>query len=172
MTWLFIQADFFTHDTQYTLFHYRPIEKPSKKQSQSSKATVAPSVPPCSCGASRVFEMQILPSLLHILKVDQYADASNTTGVEAALTLGGMNFGNIAIYTCSNACGASDEACVLVQQSVDDCQLPPSYARLPAATAPVVIDENTQFDVDEPLENEEEDGEDMTDDDDMDDDCA
>jgi Programmed cell death protein 2, C-terminal putative domain len=122
-----------------------------------------------------VFEMQILPSLLHVLAVDKYAPPV-TTGTNIAgarIAQGGMNFGNIAIYTCSKACDASDSALAVVQESVDDCELPVDYK--PSASmaqahdpfAPVVIDENAQFDVDEDF-GDEDDGDYG---DDFDDDC-
>jgi Programmed cell death protein 2, C-terminal putative domain len=77
-------------------------------------------VPLCSCGRKRVFEVQILPTLLHILEVDRYATTSETAGWEQSYQDGGMNWGNIAIFSCPAACSASDTEFVIVQASVDD----------------------------------------------------
>jgi hypothetical protein len=89
-----------------------------KKQSPSSPNLI----PPCSCGAERVFETQLLPSLLHVLEVDKHAPkqvgstSTAASGLGAAYEQGGMNWGNIAIYSCPNVCAAEQEF-VVVQDS-------------------------------------------------------
>lgn len=137
-------------------------------------------IPPCPCGAPRVFEMQLLPSLLHVLKVDEYApDVGNMEDARSAVwQQGGMNWGNIAIYTCSEGCGSEQGGFAVVQQSVDEL---PGPARIPMRTAadtePVIIAEGTTFHDDDDDEDYDDDGvagdEDMDEDDDDDnnDDC-
>ena len=52
--------------------------------------------PPCErCGAKRGFEMQVMPQLLHFLKVED----RNRKPQEA------LDFGTIAVYTCTASCG-------------------------------------------------------------------
>lgn len=129
------------------------------KTPQKTFATEKP-IPACGCGSRRRFEVQLLPSLLHVLDVDKHAKASVTekksTGstIEDLFSGGGMNWGNIAVYTCSNANCAANEAprdeYVVVQASVEGQASPGSD--LSAATRrqlhsyePVVIAEGTDF---------------------------
>jgi hypothetical protein len=78
-----------------------------------------------------------LPSILHVLDVDRYAppppptaaaeaaaDADKTacTNYYATAESGGMDFGNIAIYTCSAGCCSGQDEYVVVQDSVDRLQ--------------------------------------------------
>jgi hypothetical protein len=92
------------------------IPEQKKKQPTSNPNLI----PPCACGAERVFETQLLSSLLHVLEVDKHAPAdvggSTASGLGAAYEQGGMNWGNIAIYSCPNVCAAEQEF-VVVQDS-------------------------------------------------------
>ncbi|GKZ00005.1 hypothetical protein MPSEU_000953900 [Mayamaea pseudoterrestris] len=143
----------------------------------SNKKGTVQEIPPCSCGASRVFEFQILPSLLHVLEVDKHADtpADNTsnvplTGLQAAFAQSGMNFGNIAVYTCSKACDGNAAEYVVLQDSVDEA--PRQRMAAAGENEAVVIAEGTQFeDVDDDAsdamnDNDEDDGDFDVDDDD------
>ena len=77
-------------------------------------------VPACQCGAHRSFECQLLPSLLHVLEVDKYAeDTQNASAGIGYLLSNGMNWGSVAVYTCANSCSASSEELLVVQESVD-----------------------------------------------------
>jgi hypothetical protein len=98
------------------------------------------SIPTCTCGASRVFEVQLLPSLLHVLQVDKYADATST-GLDAAYEQGGMDWGNIAIYSCPNACSA-DEEYVVIQGSDER----PTQNSAFQGDTDVLIPEDSKFD--------------------------
>jgi hypothetical protein len=143
-------------------------KKNSRQQQQRSKLLgVEKPVPPCSaCGASLVFELQLLPTLLHVLEVEKYSTSNKNgekTDLSTAYELGGMNWGNIAIYSCPSACGVTErpdgpaeEYCV-VQDSVDErpAQQPTQIVRGDV----VVIDEGTTFDDDEDGDDEEEDKE-------------
>ena len=52
--------------------------------------------PPCElCGAKRGFELQVMPQLLHFLKVEDRNQKPQTA----------LDFGTIAIYTCTASCG-------------------------------------------------------------------
>jgi len=143
---------------------YRPIAsrkeqqnvKPSKKKSKSKTITVEKSIPHCNCGAPRVFEMQVLPSILHVLEVDKYAtgDGSIRSGLDAAYAEGGMDFGNIAIYSCSAACSSAEEEYVVVQDSLDDR---PTQPRHVMSDEFVVIQEDATFDDNDDDNDEDED---------------
>lgn len=70
-----------------------------------------------------------MPSLLYVLDVDKYHNKTNINNsntkddqyLEKVLNKneGGMNWGVIAIYSCSNSCNQSLEEYVIVQESVD-----------------------------------------------------
>ena len=67
----------------------------------------------------------------------------------------GMNFGSIAVYTCSNAACSSDskEAAVVIQKSVDDLperKQQASEIELPPATEAVMedLDDDDEFELD------------------------
>lgn len=111
----------------------------AKKQNAARNRNVVPLIPPCRCGAPRVFEVQILPSLLHVLEVDK---ASTSPGDDlGSLYNNGMNWGNICIYSCPRACQQSDSEFVVVQESVDE---KPAEARQ-ATQDVVVIQEDSKF---------------------------
>jgi Programmed cell death protein 2, C-terminal putative domain len=55
---------------------------------------------PCPCGSRRVFEMQILSTSLHYLKVDEAVPEEQTEA--------GMNWAAAAAYTCENDCITTD----------------------------------------------------------------
>lgn len=52
-------------------------------------------IPPCSCGAKRTFEFQVMPQLLNSLGVD-------STGAS-------IDWGTVAVYTCSVSCDQGDQ---------------------------------------------------------------
>ncbi|XP_026234662.1 programmed cell death protein 2 [Anabas testudineus] len=54
-------------------------------------------IPPCTCGAKRVFEFQVMPQLLNSLCVD-------STGAS-------IDWGTVAVYTCSDSCNHDDQYC-------------------------------------------------------------
>ena len=135
----------------------------------SKSATVAPTIPPCSgCGATRIFEFQLVPQLLHVLAVDRVAatrtptsatttTTNNNNNWEAAYGAGGgMNWGNLAVYSCPNAgCVASNQEYVVVQESLDE-----SPMMQPQPRGDVFIRDDAKFDDD--------DDDEIDDDDDMD----
>ncbi|XP_077419585.1 programmed cell death protein 2 [Vanacampus margaritifer] len=54
-------------------------------------------IPACTCGAKRTFEFQVMPQLLNSLRVD-------STGAS-------IDWGTLAIYTCSVSCNQGDQYC-------------------------------------------------------------
>ncbi|XP_015241960.1 PREDICTED: programmed cell death protein 2 [Cyprinodon variegatus] len=54
-------------------------------------------IPPCICGAKRTFEFQVMPQLLNSLYVD-------STGAS-------IDWGTVAVYTCSASCNHGDQYC-------------------------------------------------------------
>ncbi|XP_041843177.1 programmed cell death protein 2 [Melanotaenia boesemani] len=54
-------------------------------------------IPPCTCGAKRMFEFQVMPQLLNCLPVD-------STGAS-------IDWGTLAVYTCSASCSHGDQYC-------------------------------------------------------------
>jgi len=85
-------------------------------------------IPPCdNCGAPRLFEIQIMPQILSYVLQGLKATVSATgpAGIEGV----DLDFGTLAIYTCSKSCiekstyeGASPyiEECVWVQPASED----------------------------------------------------
>lgn len=119
--------------------------KSMKGQDESSEE-----IPPCGCGAPRRFECQVLPSVLHVLNVDKYANKTKTDAAQLNewYSTGGMDFGSIAVYTCSNpeTCTLSEEF-VVVQDTAEEQPTMPAGGLRDAGD--VVVDENTKFDQDE-----------------------
>lgn len=56
-----------------------------------------PDIPPCTCSAKRTFEFQVMPQLLNSLSVD-------STGAS-------IDWGTLAVYTCSVSCNHDDQYC-------------------------------------------------------------
>lgn len=81
-------------------------------------------IPRCPCGSEREFEFQILPSVLHILAVDDHTKIKNDEkhSIEWMLSKsnGGMNWGTITVYSCAKSCNDYREEYVIVQESNDD----------------------------------------------------
>ncbi|XP_053720590.1 programmed cell death protein 2 isoform X2 [Synchiropus splendidus] len=54
-------------------------------------------IPPCTCGARRTFEFQVMPQLLNSLRVD-------STGAS-------VDWGTLAVFTCADSCNHDDQYC-------------------------------------------------------------
>ena len=108
-----------------------PLQKPQSnihKSNQQSKKeySALPVVPTCDCGAERVFEFQILPSVLHVLDVDKYVSCGHnqkSDGLIELISSGGMNWGVISVYSCPESCDKSREEFVIVQDAVSDAPI-------------------------------------------------
>lgn len=113
---------------------------PSRGKSRSG--TLHP-IPPGPSGEQRVFLFQLLPSLLHVLQVDSTGSHGS---LDVAFAQGGMNWGNIAVYTSSSpASERYTEDYVVVQESVDGT---PTLNQPIGSTEPVVIADGTDFGAD------------------------
>ena len=81
--------------------------------------------PACMCGAPRCFELQLMPGLLFMLRVDTFAPREVEPGGGGdgedlkALGLGGMDWGVLTVWSCSDSCDASCEEIAIVQPSED-----------------------------------------------------
>jgi len=95
----------------------------AKQKLNTSKFSALPDVPPCACGAKRLFEFQLLPSILHKLEVDSHVrDGEACSDMMDLISSGGMNWGNVAIFSCSESCEENREEFIVVQESVSDTQ--------------------------------------------------
>lgn len=87
------------------------------------------SLPICpACGTKCSFEMQLLPSLLHVLEVDRFSSPEKgaedgTSGIGELLS-NGMNWGSVAVFTCPNGSCGSMEGALVIQSGVDENPLP------------------------------------------------
>eukprot|EP01062_Namystynia_karyoxenos_P076726 TRINITY_DN7578_c0_g1_i1.p1 TRINITY_DN7578_c0_g1~~TRINITY_DN7578_c0_g1_i1.p1 ORF type:complete len:448 (+),score=150.37 TRINITY_DN7578_c0_g1_i1:74-1345(+) len=52
-------------------------------------------IPPCACGAQRAFELQLLPTVVWVVKADSHLKPNRQLGDE------GLDFGTATIYTCT-----------------------------------------------------------------------
>ena len=95
----------------------------AKQKPRTSKFSALPDVPKCACGAKRWFEFQLLPSILHKLEVDSQVGVGEACNdMMELIEAGGMNWGNVAIFSCSNSCEQFREEFIIVQESVSDTQ--------------------------------------------------
>jgi hypothetical protein len=127
-----------------------PIGSNTNK-SRKTKGTRASeqTIPPGPLGQPRRFAFQLLPSLLDVLQVDR---GTSFETLDSAFTQGGMNWGNIAVYTsCSQASDVSTEEYVVVQDSVEGM---PAQNRQTSSMEPLVIADGTDFDDDSGEEDE------------------
>lgn len=95
------------------------IPSTSKEKGQLWQAPI------CKCGKACTFEMQLLPSLLHVLEVDKFA--GNKAGKKDNSAVGfsemlstGMNWGSLAVFTCREEGCSNTEGGLVVQESVDE----------------------------------------------------
>ena len=105
-----------------------PLTQKGKRGGQSRDLSF-PNVPFCKCGARREFECQLMPSILHTVNVDKYARKSlkytrrskngNDLDIILSKNVGGMNWGTIAVYSCSDSCDCEREEFIVVQESAD-----------------------------------------------------
>lgn len=119
-------------------------------------------IPTCvTCGTQCYFEMQLLPSLLHVLGVDQFSsdeekmteDGKSVSGIGALLSRG-MNWGSVAVFTCPSASCQSPEGYLVIQAAVDENPLPvgsPGMDFTPTMAIVEDMDDDAEF---EPYTNE------------------
>ncbi|KAJ3356045.1 programmed cell death protein [Allomyces javanicus] len=80
------------------------------------KAGKPGAVPKCArCGSARVFECQLMSTLLSVLPVEQYAAKAAGTGpvdekAHPSTWYSGMEFGTVLVYTCGKNCAVGAEA--------------------------------------------------------------
>ena len=79
-------------------------------------------IPSCSsCGKKRIFELQLMPALVLLLKIDSEGNKTNTTPSDGGdihiftshtnlnnLKSDSIEFGTVFIYTCSQECWSEE----------------------------------------------------------------
>jgi pre-rRNA-processing protein TSR4 len=106
-------------------------------------------VPSCAkCGSQCSFEMQLLPSILHILQVDDMAVQNNKMRI-GDLLRSGINWGSVAVFTCPNPSCDSTVGHLVVQASVDE-DLEPNDVGMDRDLAPTMavvqdMDDDDEF---------------------------
>ena len=108
-------------------------------------------IPSCAkCGTSLSFEMQLLPSLLHVLKVDEYSQQEGSMRI-GDLLRSGINWGSVAVFTCPETSCDCNEGCLVVQASVDeDPEMPLHETGVDRSLAPTMavledMDDDAEF---------------------------
>eukprot|EP00986_Skeletonema_menzelii_P018552 scaffold26656_cov149-Skeletonema_menzelii.AAC.17 len=102
-----------------------PVTDGKRKHQKAKKNTKGitapfPSIPSCACGSERVFEFQLLPCLLHVLDVDSVrSNSDDGKDITDLTSIGGMNWGSIAVYSCPESCDESREEFLIVQYEDD-----------------------------------------------------
>jgi len=69
-----------------------------------------------SCGAKRVFEMQLLPTLLHFLKCDRSGGDATGAG-DAVLNHPLVDFGTVLVFSCEKSCW-NEESPKLMKETI------------------------------------------------------
>ncbi|XP_028405907.1 programmed cell death protein 2-like [Dendronephthya gigantea] len=75
------------------------------------------SIPSCNaCGGKRVFELQLMPALVSLLRVETQDQGTNTrdnqdTDLYRNWSSECIEFGTVFVYTCSQGCWSEDERC-------------------------------------------------------------
>jgi Programmed cell death protein 2, C-terminal putative domain len=127
-------------------------------------------ISPCAtCNSPLQFELQLLPSLLHALRVDDHVVTTNDDNTSLPQ---GMDWGNIAVYTCSNSSCVSEHAYCIVQDSIDGHAYAHARARQfqPAIMEEVPPSSSDAVPIDDEMDGEE-DGIIAEDDEEDDDEC-
>ena len=82
-----------TFDQNFDIFRYQRKAEPLWISTQN--VPQESDIPDCPyCGSKRVFEFQIMPQLLHELKLDS----------QGSLDQASVDWGILAIYTCEQSC--------------------------------------------------------------------
>ena len=124
-------------------------QKTQKGGKQKVESPPFPHVNPCSCGRDRIFEFEVLPSILFALNVDIHAktypqsssqgnsnstaESSEDSDMEQKMNGGGMDWGALAVYSCPDSCESSREEFVVAQSSVDGTPTRREFTSIPAA---------------------------------------
>lgn len=62
-------------------------------------------VPPCSiCGSPRVFELQLMPSMIHLLKTELHAPKGDNQKQSWSDPSDGMEWSTVLVYSCEEDC--------------------------------------------------------------------
>ena len=94
--------------------------------------------------------MQLLPSLLHVLKVDEYSQQEGSMRI-GDLLRSGINWGSVAVFTCPETSCDCNEGCLVVQASVDeDPEMPLHETGVDRSLAPTMavledMDDDAEF---------------------------
>ena len=122
-------------------------EQKTQKSGKQKSESPFPHVEPCSCGRERIFEFEVLPSVLFALIVDIHAktypqsslqgtsdstaETSADGGMEQKMNGGGMDWGALAVYSCPDSCDSSREEFVVAQSSVDGTPTRREFTSIP-----------------------------------------
>jgi len=98
-----------------------PVTKPDFKVVHVPKRTYNPSIPPCPvCKSRRVFECQLMPNLINVLKSTREDTLKNLTDEERRKTFErlfkvrsgeekwGMEWGTCLVFSCEKDCSVDD----------------------------------------------------------------
>ena len=66
-----------------------------------------PTIPRCACGSDRVFEVQLLPTLLSFVNLEDET-------LDLAQLKDDKEWSSIFIYTCSNHCDHQEEVVIVL----------------------------------------------------------
>lgn len=86
----------------------RSIAYPDGSPLFPSEQTIS-EVPRCACGAKRVFEVQLLPTLLSFVDLDEEVDLAQLRDSK--------EWSSVLIYTCEDSCDGEEESVVVLVSS-------------------------------------------------------
>ncbi len=114
---LFIDFQARTSYNPEQVIRYIPYHRRQRALASEGKPAPAPlwanikrrlptkAVPPCACGAARVFEFQIMPQLLYFFEQEDSEKRKGVKKIPRGFSED-FDFGTVCVYTCGNNCGS------------------------------------------------------------------